>query len=163
MNNVDKLNKVLPNNYRYVSQAIADKAFESEYNRQAIDFLVDTETTCDIAFLGLNKPSWGKQKVNHYEVTLKNKRSTFTFNFWDSINNTERGKKLGYDFYSVLACLSFDYNISFDDFISENCFEIKSESDYIKLKSTYLEIERQNSELKKLFTESELERLSDIN
>ncbi len=163
MNNVEKLNKVLPNNYRYVSQEIADRAFESEYNRQAIDFLVNTETTCEITFLGLSMPDWGKQKVNHYEVTLKNKRGEFTFNFWDSINNTEKGKKLGYDFYSVLACLSLNHHEDFDDFLSEFDFKITSESEYLKYKLTHLEIIRQDKALKKLFPESELEQLFEIN
>jgi hypothetical protein len=163
MSYVEKLNAITSKYDRYISESMAEKIAGSEYNKKAIDFLFDAETVCVINFLGLNKPHWGTKKVNHYEVTLKNKKSEFTFNFWDSINNTEKGKKSTYDFYSVLACLSLNYFQNFDDFLREDGYEFKTESEYIRLKAVYLEIERQDKELRKLFTSEELERLSDIN
>lgn len=142
-----------------------NKAAEIEcnlYYKSAVDFLVETETTCDIENVGTDQPSWGKTRVNKYRVTLKNKRHSYSFDFWDSIANTEAKKSLKFNFYSVLASLDPYINESFDNFCAEFGYEFKNESEYIKAKDTHLKCIDQVKNLKKLFTSDQLERLGDI-
>lgn len=159
------LNKILIEYNRfYLSDNQIDKIFSSEYNRQAIDFLNKTETKIDITSIGPAYPSWqNKTRVNKYRVTLKNKKHTYEFDFYDSIKNTEDRKTLKYDFYSVLAGLGHVVPDSFDDFCYEYGYEFKDESEYIKTKTIHLACIDQNKNLKKLFTEDQLNLLSDIN
>ena len=162
MQNVEKVNKVCPQNRTYISENYADKILSSEYNQQAVNFLLETETTCEIEFTGLSKPSWGNTRVNSYRVTLKNKKHEYIFDFYDSIKNTEENKKATYDFYSVLACMSHYTPESFDDFCSEFGYEFKSESEYIKAKSTHMACLDEQKNLRKLFNEEQLEKLQEI-
>ena len=100
------LNSILPNHenaFKYRKETI-EKLFSSEYQVKAINFLAKTKTTCQIDPIGQSIPSWGKQAVNTYSVTLKNARGEYTFTFYDSISNTEKKKSARLNFYSVLAC-----------------------------------------------------------
>ncbi len=136
--------------------------FENSYNKDAIDFLLETETECNIHFMSKQFPSWGKEEVNTYSVTLKNKRSSYTFTFYDSIKNTQDRKSATFQFYSVLACLDSNYAESFDDFISDFGYEIKTERDYVRIKKIHLDCIDESKALRKLFTEEQLEKLNDI-
>lgn len=148
----------------WVSDLLINRLAESEYQMQAVKFLLDTETTCDVVKLGLSSTSWNKKAmVNKYAVTLKNSKHSYTFDFFDSINNTEKNKSAKFDFYSVLACLSFTTPESFDDFCSEFGCEFKNESEYIKAKSTHLARLDQDKNLRKLFSSDELDKLQEIN
>lgn len=173
LTNVEKINKVLTNkNQYYINEIKANKILESEYQRQAVDFLIETGTTCSIEFKGLSNPNWDKKrKVNAYDVTLKNAKHTYTFQFFDSISNTENSSKnfikKGYstklDFYSVLACIGYSTPESFDDFCSDFGYEFKNETEYIKAKSIHLACLDQDKNLRKLFNSDELQKLSEIN
>lgn len=147
----------------YASDELLKRLQSSEYQMQAINFLLETETTCDIVLVGQDVSSWSKTAVNKYSVTLKNKKHSYTFNFWDSIANTQANKSARFDFYSVLACLGFYTPESFDDFCAEFGYEFKNESDYIKAKQTHLDCLDQQRQLRKLFTAEQLEKLSEIN
>ena len=168
LTNVELINAVLPNNHRPVSERVADSALESQYNRQAAEFLYSTKTTCKIQLVGKALPSWGTQAVDTYSVTLKNTRHEYTFQFHDSIRNTKirasgKGKSLTYEFYDILAALGYYVPDSFDEFCAEFGYEFKNESEYIKVKSTHLACIDERRKLRKLFTESELDQLVDIN
>ena len=146
----------------YATQS-CDKAFKSEYNKQAIQFLLKTNTECKIEFIGKQiAPSWGNQSVNTYTVTLKNSKSSYTYTFYDSISNTEKKKSLTLEFYSVLACLGSYYPESFDDFISEFGYTFDSEREYIRVKQIHLNCLDESKALRKLFNEEELRELSEI-
>lgn len=162
MTNVEKINKVLPWNESYISESKVNQILDSDYNLQVVDFLLKTETTCKIEYIGLDTPKWGKEKVFTYSVTLKNKKHIYTFKFYDSINNTNKNKKATYDFYSVLACLSTYIPDSFDDFCSDFGYEFKTEEDCIDGKQTHLACLYQQRNLKKLFTDEELILLAEI-
>ena len=163
MTNQDKLKAILIQpNKTYFSDLMIKKIFESEYNQQAIDFLIESKTKINIEFNGLAKTSWSSDKVNQYEVTLKNDRHEWTYEFCDSVRNTEDGKSAKFDFYSVLACMDVNVTESFDDFCSDFGYEFKNESEYIKIKKTHLACVEQMNELKKLFTADQLEKLGEI-
>jgi hypothetical protein len=145
------------------SDSLIERLASSEYQMQAIRFLIETNTTCDIEKMGLSSPSWGKKrKVNTYRVTLKNSRHIWSFDFYDSIKNTEDNKSARFSFYSVLACMSYSTPESFDDFCAEFGYEFKNESEYISAKSTHLACLDQDKNLRKLFTPDHLEKLSEI-
>lgn len=163
MTNVEKINKVLPNSARYVSENMANKILESEYQQEAVNFLIETETTCEIVFRGLAMANWQTQDVNSYRVTLKNKKHSYTFEFFDSIKNTEENKKATYDFYSVLVCLGYYISDDFDDFCSDFGYEFKNETEYIKAKSIHRACLDQDKNIKKLFTSDQINKLSEIN
>ncbi len=164
LSNTEKINKVLPNSYSYISDLRANKVLESEYQQQAVNFLLESETTCEIKSIGLRNPNWdSKRDVNAYRVTLSNKRHTWSFDFFDSIKNTEDKKSASLDFYSVLACMGHYTPESFDEFCSNFGYEFKNETEYIKAKSAHLACLDQDKNLKKLFTSEQLEKLQEIN
>lgn len=165
MNNRDKLNEILIDyNRTWLSDQQIDGIFKSEYNRQAIDFLYKTKTKIKIESLYKDYPNWQREHmVNKYRVTLKNKKHSYNYEFFDSIKNTQDNSSLKYNFYSVLACLGFYTPDLFDEFCSEFGYEFKNETEYIKTKSIHLACLDQNKNLRKLFTSDELELLSEIN
>ena len=63
---------------------------ENEYTKQATDFLKRAGANIKIEFQGvaINK-DWDNKKRNLYKVTLTTPRGTYTFDFWDNINNTK--------------------------------------------------------------------------
>jgi hypothetical protein len=63
----------------------------NEYIKQAINFLKKTHTEIKIEYVGLavNKEWKEKEKRCLYEITLTSPRGAMTFDFWDSIRNTE--------------------------------------------------------------------------
>lgn len=163
MNYEETLFKIISNR-PFLSLNQLTKIFDSKYNRQAIDFLLETKTICDIELIGEDFSEWNKKaKVNKYRVTLKNKNHNYTFDFWDSIHNTEKRKSAKYDFYSVLACLGLYIPDSFDEFCADLGYEFKNETEYIKTKQIHLNCLDQNKNLRKLFTTEQLEKLSEIN
>ena len=162
--NISILNSILPTHLT-VNSFRPDRIrelFESEYQMQAINFLVQAKTTCYIHFIGESSPSWGKQLVNTYSVTLKNSRGEYTFTFYDSINNTEKKKSARLDFYSVLACLGFYTPENFDEFCADFGYSFKTEEEYIKVKQTHITCLNQDKALRKMFTAEEMEDLGSI-
>lgn len=159
------LNSVLPNhvNANSFRQERVKELFKSEYQMQAINFMAKAKTTCQIDLVRQSIPSWGKQAVNTYSVTLKNSRGEYTFTFYDSINNTEKRKSAALDFYSVLACLGCYYPENFDDFCAELGYEFKTEEEYIKIKQIHINCLNESKSLRKMFTSEELEELTEIN
>lgn len=158
-----KINQIIDGPIDYISDQKLKSILESEYQLQAIEFLVDAKTTLNINHTGQAIPKWGKQLVNKYSCTLKNTRGSLSFEFYDSIHNTEKRKSLRLDFYSVLACLNTYTPENFDDFCAEFGYEFKNETQYIEAKRTHLECIRQQKALERMFTSEELERLNDIN
>jgi len=65
----------------------------NEYTKQARKFLTDTGTTLEIVeAIPQKAPLWAKKGERHginYTVTLQNERAKYTFDFWDSIANSE--------------------------------------------------------------------------
>lgn len=159
----DKINLITDRKIYFQDPSIK-RAFESEYNVKAIDFLIETETKCEIRLIGLAFPNWQNETpVNKYEVTLRNKRSNYTFDFYSSIKDTENKRSLPLDFYSVLACLSSYYPESFDEFLADFGYEIKSERDYLRIKKIHLDCIDEMRALERLFTDEQLEKLAEIN
>lgn len=162
--NREILQKLTGNNKHYISEDQSNRAFNNEYNKQAINFLIETETTMEIEFLHKEK-KWSEKPVNKYKITLKNKKGVYSFNFWDSIKNTETIKReipVILNFYNVLSCIKYEHFFDFDDFCQNFGYEFRSEKEYIKVKQIYLDVMDQNKTLQKMFNEVELEKLNEI-
>lgn len=163
MTNQEKLNNILLKSRSYVSELRANKLFNDSYQTQAIQFLIDTDTKIDIEPIGKVKPPWGDKSVNSYAVTLKTPRGEYTFDYYDSIHNTEKGQSAVLDFYGILSCLDLDYSCDFDDFCANYGYDFKNEREYIKVKQAYLAVRDQDAALRRIFTSEQLEQLNEIN
>lgn len=140
----------------------------NKYEEQAKKFLADTGTTIEIVKAVPQKPPlWVKKDEEHginYYVALKNKKGTYGFDFWGSIADAEKIKRgdghgTKPTAYDILACLTADMgDVSFIEF----CDNFGYDNDSIKTQKTYVACVEQSKELHKLFSESELEALSEI-
>ena len=149
----------------------------TEYEVEAMGFLRDTETMIEIKFIGKVKPDWQTKPVNTYQVTLKNKNYTYTFNFYASLHDTYGPTdKRNWDYraeakhkqtqankfrvYDVIACLDVDCSEDFVDW----CDIYGYDSDSRSAHKTYEAIREETRALKKLWrTEEQRERLNNIN
>lgn len=160
----------------------------NEYQRQALEFLKETGTTCTIAYVGcLYNEDWDKtNKHDLYYVTLKNNRGEYTYKYWDSLYNTELNhmsygdymikypnissayqankelkklqEKVKIKEYDVLACLTAWEVGTFEDF----CDDFGYNSDSINAYKTYMAVCKERDGLRKIFTYEQLEMLSEI-
>lgn len=90
-----------------------------DYRKDTQEFLTRVNATVTIDFIkkGL-VPHWNDNALhNIYKVTVKRNGKQYTYNFHDSIHNTQNN--ISPDEYDVLACLE-KYDVgSFEDFCSE--------------------------------------------
>lgn len=178
----------------------------NEYEKQAKDFLLATNTTLEMVKAVPQKaPLWTKKGEKHginYVVTLKNDRATYSFDFWNSIHNAElinainnlarfsfeedqahyqaerilrssgykvfrmnkeqkekEIAKLAPSEYNILACLSPLYEDTLEDF----CQAFGYDEDSILAEKTFQAVKEQDRMLRKLFNDSQLELLANMN
>lgn len=128
----------------------------TDYQKQAIDFLNSTSTSFDVAF---KKHDFyfpdDKEQRDIFRITLKNKLHTYRFNFGQSIANTG----ITPEPYDVLACLTNYDPGTFENFCSDYGYYIDSRKAY-KIYKAVLK-EWKNIEL--LFTPEQIELLQEIN
>lgn len=131
----------------------------NEYHQQADAFLAAHGITFRAVLSNTKTPNWeSKGHCNHYKITLAGKGRKVTFDFFDSINNTEKGGNLVA--YVVLSCISGDVNCpeTFEDF----CGEFGFDADSIKALKTFKDCNALAKKLRKFFTENEIEELQEI-
>lgn len=81
----------------------------TDYNKQAEEFLIVTNTTLEVKeAIPQKATSWGKDdkdahKHINYSVTLKNAKHSYTFDYWGSINDWEKVEKTKEIFFNVLS------------------------------------------------------------
>lgn len=128
----------------------------NEYHKQANDFLKATNTTIEIKKSAIQKPANWKPSGIHYQVKLSNAKSSYIFDFWDSYNNMQKGKKP--TAYDILASIwKFEPSDDVDDFAKELGYEKPSEAIRV-----WKAVKEQYKELCKLFTPEEMEKLAEI-
>lgn len=140
---------------------------KTDYKEQAKGFLRDTGTTLEILKAVPQKaPQWvledGKHGI-HYSVTLKNDKHDYTFDYWGSIADAEKIRHGEWNgtkptAYSILACLSPLYEDNFEYF----CASYGYNTDSINALKTYEAVKEQDYQLKKLFSQEEMEKLAEI-
>lgn len=130
----------------------------TEYEMQANNFLVATGTTLEITRIEI-VDKWMGWRWKYY-CKLRRGRKTYSFPFYDSVANYEKGERPKK--YDVLACLeTYDYIDSLEDFAKEFGYDI--EEDYKGTEKIYKACMKQSEKLHGLFTDEELEMLSEIN
>lgn len=160
---------------------------ETNYNKQAIDFLQDTETTLEVVETVPQIPApWDSTHNDRhisYSVTLKNKNHSYTFNYWGSENDynitklekeksqlfssyttNEQIKKKLHEIvmptaYDILACLLPMYEDTLEDF----CNAFGYDTDSRIAEEAYRRCIEQDRNLRKLFTHEQLDQLAEIN
>ena len=152
----------------------------NEYIKQATDFLQKTHSKMKIEYVGLavNKEWKEKEKRCLYEITLTSPRGSMTFDFWDSIRNTEirtmpfdsynvqankelaaKKKAAVPSVYDVLACLTKCDPGTFEDFCSNYGYDEDSRT----AKRVYFAVQKEYAQLARLFTPEQMEELAEIN
>lgn len=152
----------------------------NEYIKQATDFLQKTHAKMKIEYVGLavNKEWKEKEKRCLYEITLTSPRGSMTFDFWDSIRNTEirtmpfdaynvqankelaaKKKAAVPSVYDVLACLQKYDPGTFEDFCSDYGYDEDSRT----AERIYFAVQKEYTQLARLFTPEQMEELAEIN
>ena len=154
----------------------------SEYTKQAKKFLEDTNTKFEVVVIGKLLPPWaeeGAKPSKTLSVTLSNDRHTYNFKFYCSLHDTygpevrtsrycpefikaarkwnKDQRKNTYE-YDILACLNVSYCEDHEDFCDEFGYDIDS----IRGRDVYLAVQKESKNLKRLFTEEQLEQLNEI-
>ena len=127
----------------------------TEYDMQANNFLAITGTTLEITRDEIVK-KWGYYRWK-YHCELTRGHETYSFPFFDSVANYEKDEEPSK--YDILACLdTYDYISDIEDFASEFGYDIEDK----ETEKTYNACMRQSKKLHWLFTDEELEMLSEI-
>lgn len=161
----------------------------NEYQRQALEFLKETGTTCTIAYVGcLYNEDWDKtNKHDLYYVTLKNNRGEYTYKYWDSLYHTEihhmtaeeyqrKNRSTCCDIYQArrqlkeakLHAVITEYDVlacltTWEGGTFEDfCDEFGYDNDSISAYKTYMAVCKERDGLRKIYTYEQLEMLSEI-
>jgi hypothetical protein len=127
----------------------------TDYNKQAIDFLNATSTRfkADFKKHDFYFPN-DKEQRDIYRITLKNKLHTYRFNFGQSIANTGTAPRP----YDVLACLQ-KYEVgTFENFCDDFGYDTDSRSAY----KIYKAVMKEWKNVELLFTPEQIEELQEI-
>ncbi len=135
----------------------------SEYDKQAQAFLDKYGLNITITYLDNKSPKWDDENSNHnhYRVTIRREKGykeRFVFQFWDSIANSESGKKP--TSYDVLSCIAAETTIfeSFEEF----CGEFGYDQDSRKAETSWKGYDKQSRKLNDFLTEEEIYALTEI-
>lgn len=127
----------------------------TDYQKQAIDFLNATSTSFDVAF---KKHDFyfpdDKEQRDIFRITLKNKLHTYRFNFGQSVSNTGITPKP----YDVLACLTNYDPGTFENFCGDYGYDIDSRKAY----KTYKAVLKEWKNVERLFTPEQIKLLQEI-
>ena len=130
---------------------------ETNYEKQAADFLRKTGSTIEIKFSHNGKHfDNDKQTRDIYKVTISKGERSYTFNFGQSI--AKSGTNEAPTPYDVLSCLQ-KYDIgSFEDF----CNEFGYDSDSRAAEKTYNAVREEWLNVCRIWNDSEIEELQEI-
>lgn len=132
----------------------------TNYQQEAIEALAKCETEMIIKLKDNKKAIWEdkneSRERHHYQVTLKNSKGACVFDFFGSINDFEQGKEPSE--YDILACLDYHTSNSFENF----CADFGYDSDSRKTNKIWKSSLKQSNELRAIFTDEQIEILSQI-
>ena len=164
--NENNMMKIYPN----------DEIANSEYEDTAINFLKKHNITLKVIYDGKRVPNWDSKEHNTFNCILSTNKGSMSFNFYDSIVNTNKAKIVypsSYDIlnkakivypssYDILSCLQ-TYDVgTMDEFMGEFGYEIKSAKDMTNFIDTYNAVVKEYNDLKRCLTEEQIEELSEI-
>lgn len=141
-------------------------AVANDYEKQALRFLADTNTSMSIKFLSTSRHFPDDKVVrDRYKIRISNDQHTFKLAFGDSINNTNTKPRQAPTAYAILSCLHVWQGVTLTDFCDDFGYE---EWDGLtgktnkQTKKTYKAVLKESANLEKLFTEEQLEQLHEI-
>jgi len=165
------------------------KTIMTDYEQEAQDFLDATNTTITKKFLmyGLHFPEDTDER-NIWEITLTRWQQSYTYKFWDSINNSQIKDKAAFNNLSISRrkyVSSYMWNYKYprkenpkkipptncsviscfyicDESFADFCDSMWYDRDSIKALDIYNNVMKEVRELKSLFSPSELEKLQEI-
>ena len=129
------------------------------YQQDALDKLAAVGGKCTITLSNSKIAPWsetGKENRNHYRVRLSKGAASYTFDFFDSIDHTQ--KKIEPLIYDVLSCLEWHDPETFEFF----CSNFGYDEDSRKAFKTYKAVCAQFKGLSRVFSAEEREILSTI-
>jgi len=132
----------------------------NEYDQQAADFLSKHGITFAAKLSNTKKPSWKDATVNHFIVTFKKAGKRMSFDFFDSVNNFQKGvvELLPYD---ALTCCSSE--LYCPDTFEEYCSEYGESEDSRTAEKTFRALKKMSNKLQKFFDSEEMrDDLSEI-
>lgn len=131
----------------------------TDYQKQAIDFLNATSTSFEAKFKTHDFYfADDKEQRDIFRVTLKNKLHTYRFNFGQSISKSTGDGQNKPTPYDVLACLEKYEVTTFEDF----CINYGYDNDSRKAYKIYKAVLREWKNIEKLFTPEQIETLQEI-
>ena len=144
----------------------------SEYVKQAKDFLASCNATMKMMYLGKEaNENWGDTKERDtYMANIVTPMGNMQVKFYDSIKNTRdnidreytnRPRKRPTE-YDILACLQ-KYDVGdIEDFIDEFGYEIKKKGDLKRIMNTYDAVVKEYNDIRRCFTEEQIEAMQEI-
>lgn len=141
----------------------------NQYDQQAADFLAKHGITFSFKLANTKTPDWkdDSRPVNHFIATLKRGKKRMSFDFFDSINNYEKGVK-ELDAYSVLSCCSSEIHCpdTYEEFCSEfgyDAYDVNTGKRDKNNSKTFLALKKFSTKLQKFFDSEEIrDDLSEI-
>lgn len=129
----------------------------TEYDMQANNFLATTGTRLEITRVEIVY-KWGVYRWKYY-CKLRREHKTYSFPFFDSSANYQKNERPTK--YDILACLdTYDYINGIEDFAFEFGYNLCEK--YEEVEKIYKSCMKQSEKLHGLFTDEELEMLSEI-
>ena len=147
-----------------------------EYERQAVDFLAQTNTKLSVSFLYTAPYFNDEDEVRDvYAFTLQNKKGVYSATFGDSVRNTQRramvtgfAKKIrevreyNPNAYDILSCLGAYYPVTFKDFCAEFGYDDQPLESYPKTMEIFTKCIEEARGMRQLFDADQLEQLASI-
>ena len=133
----------------------------TNYEDQANEFLNEATAELTIFFGGFEVPPlWKNERHKHarYTFKIRTNKGEMTGVFYDSLAHTQQNKKPNN--YDILSCVSAEYidNETFEDF----CDEFGYDTDSRTALEIYLECQKQSQNLRRIFTQKQLDKLLEI-
>lgn len=141
--------------------ALREAQANSEYQAQAIKFLLDTGTRLEIFKTGSHESDIGLQDVYTIRIGNAYKKESFELTdcFKNSVNATSKGNKLTpYDVLAYFSIYAHGDNFYSPDDVYESYGEMKPS----QAKAIFEEQQNTRKILNMLYTEKQLEALSEI-
>jgi len=141
----------------------------NQYDQQAADFLAKYGITFSFKLANTKTPDWknDSRPVNHFIATLKRGKTRVSFDFFDSINNYEKGVK-ELRAYDVLTCCSSEIHCpdTYEEFCSEfgyDAYNVNTGKRDKNNSKIFLECKKLSTKLQKFFDSEEIrDDLSEI-
>jgi len=142
----------------------------NEYSEKAKNFCRKTGTTITVVYDDsvTSAQAWGDKHFHFpqmmhdkYKVTIKRGHKQFRIDYYGSNHDYERN--LRPDAYDILSCLSGDFfEGTIDDFVREFGYEVDEWDDVRRIEKIYKGVCRETRNIRRLYSEDEIEMLLDI-